>query len=308
MKHIIKYFILILKTFNYYIPIFNVFVKKIIYFSEKLQKNILFAQNDRIIYNISKKSKIILDKKSFIADLILKDFEFEERYIVPKLLNKNGHFIDIGANIGLYSIIASEYIKNGIIYAIEPSKKTIEKLNSNIIINNINNIRIINLAITDKDFKQIELYNNNDGFEAFNNISKPLTSNYSIEMVDSESLDHLIKSREIDINEIQFIKIDVEGSEYDVLLGANKILQKGRHIIYMIEFNEDYRLENKCRLTYELLKDNKFDCYYYSHHIRKLINIEKFKEKIVGNFFVINNSNIRNITEKLNKLGIEVTL
>ncbi|MCB0507133.1 MAG: FkbM family methyltransferase [Bacteroidetes bacterium] len=289
----------ILKSLGYYFPFIRKCVELIVSNIERLEKKILFFNKNIIEFPISKKSKIFLEKDTFISHLMLKDFEYEERFLVAQLLNKEGHFFDIGANIGLYSIIASETIKNYTIYAFEPTSFSRKKLAQNIELNQIQNVEIIPNAVSSEDFKTQQLYINQSGFDVFNSLLKPISGNYLTEKVETITLDTFIHQLNIDCQQIQFIKMDVEGLELEVLQGASNLLLKHPKILYMIEFNEDFRKSNKCKNVFQLLNQYKYKCYFYNHAQKKLINIETIKENISGNFFCIHISQTATIKQKL---------
>lgn len=302
---ILKFFI---KSIIYFIPFFRTHLNKFLHLIEFIEEKVVFNNKSETIYPISKKSNIILEKNSFLSKLILNDFEYEERYLLNYLLQPNGHFFDIGANIGLYSILASEKIKNGNIYAFEPDIETRYKLENNLKLNNIINYKIIQQAISNTDFHKQILYSNQNGFDVFNSLIKPISDNYKTNQVETITLDTFIALNKINCNEIQFIKIDVEGLELEVLEGAKNLLKSNKNIIYMIEFNKDFNLHLKSKQTYQTLIKNNFKCFMYNHSVRKLINIEQLNSKKIGNFFIIHDTNIENIKNNLLNINVKLEL
>ncbi len=143
-------------------------------------------------------------------------------------------FYDIGANVGFHSLVANLINSEGKIYAFEPIpavRKIFEehiKRNKRHIVNN--NIQLLPIAISDSE-KTVEFSNDikhRDGNTyitdsyVFEGTSKRIT-------VQCESIDGLIKSG---YEKPGIIKIDVEGAEYDVLVGAKNTLQQYRpHIL-----------------------------------------------------------------------------
>jgi len=134
--------------------------------------------------------------------------------------------IDIGANIGIFSIYASKKAPKGKIYAFEPFKTHFLKLNKNLKLNKIKNIKTFSLAV-DKDNKPKSFF-----------ISKTHTGNHSLlknENTTLETKTECISLKEVfkqnKIKKCDFIKIDCEGGEYDILYGAPKdILNKIKKI------------------------------------------------------------------------------
>jgi len=297
----------IVKSIGFYLPFLQKYTKRLISLTELYELNYLFKSENKILYPISNKSKIYLEKNNYLSDLILKDFEFEERYLMALLLDVKGHFLDIGANIGLYSILAAEIIKDGNIYSFEPAKDIAHKLKTNIQVNKIKNVQIIQAAVCDKNNQTIPIYINNNGYDAFNSIVQPISDTFRTEYTDTVSLDFFIKDKNIDIRDIQFVKIDTEGAEYSILKGAANILEHGKHIIYMIEFNTDYQIENtNSNNVYNITKLYQYTCFKYYNDKKSLINVELNEQTYPNNFFLIHQTQIGNIKYKLSKYKIKL--
>ena len=78
-------------------------------------------------------------------------YEYKITKYIYKNLNKNSIFFDIGSNEGYYSIIASKKNFNGKTYSFEPVKSLIKIIKKNLSINKIQNCKIYNFAIGEKD-------------------------------------------------------------------------------------------------------------------------------------------------------------
>ncbi len=148
---------------------------------------------------------------------------------ITKWLHADSVFYDLGANVGYYSFLANKIIKNGVIYAFEPVPRNTTifqahlKLNENKI--KYQNINLLPYAISNKD--QIVVFSNDDDCAEGNSYvnSSFYTKRNNTFEVKSYSVDSLVESG---YNKPDIIKIDVEGAEYDVLLGAVKTLTQYR--------------------------------------------------------------------------------
>ena len=119
--------------------------------------------------------------------------------------------MDWGLNIGLFSMYASPFAKQ--IYAFEPAKETFEIAQRNITDNKLTNVKLFNKAIT-KDNGKITFYHNenstmNSTMEVVNN--KPELK----EIVETIRPDTFVEQE--GITHIDFAKIDVEGSECELI-------------------------------------------------------------------------------------------
>ena len=161
--------------------------------------------------------------------------QFAERYNHEDVFRKintflinagiiTGNIIDLGAWIGDNSIPWSMNIK-GLIYSIDPSLENCEFIKKMCVQNNINNIKVIQSAISDKT----ETLSTND--ESINHCSfvyeNPGT-NGKIK-VEAVSLDYLFEKAEIE--NIGYIHLDVEGMEYKIIMGSEELINKNRPII-----------------------------------------------------------------------------
>ena len=159
-------------------------------------------------------------------------------------LNEDDNFVDVGANIGKYVILASNQIKKGRIIALEPNPETFSILKENCQANNLE-IECIDIAASDTDGTS-RLYVGKWGSRA-----------YSMERLNSKFID--IKTKTIDsliselgLKKIDWMLIDVEGAESKVLDGIKNGLRIIKNIIIEIHSDENYTQVTK------ILKENNF--------------------------------------------------
>jgi FkbM family methyltransferase len=149
-----------------------------------------------------------------------------------------GVFLDIGANVGKYSIILGKQLKeNGKVYSFEPEPSNIEGLKKNILLNEVTNVKIFPLACSNKK-GLISFYLNEKNSGAHSLIKK---SKKEI-LINCDTLDNILKEQNLK-EDINLIKIDVEGAEAEVLKGAINTLKKHHPKIIFEAWNEEY-LEN----------------------------------------------------------------
>jgi FkbM family methyltransferase len=174
----------------------------------------------------------------------IEDENFFRRYLKP-----GNVVVDVGANIGSLTLVASSMVKeSGKVYAIEPHPQIYQYLCSNIQLNQRNNIRSLNFAV-----------GNMEGSIHFSNITtddmNSILNNEDIGIsVPIKTLDTILLNEPV----IHLLKIDVEGYEKNVLMGAMKIIHKVQ-CIYFESFETNFKKYNYS--TTDVLKfllDNHF--------------------------------------------------
>lgn len=178
--------------------------------------------------------KIICYPDSSSGGLIIykRLFDYEEMTYLLEHLKKESIFIDIGANIGDYSLIASSIITKRTIHTFEPFQSVLMRLKENIVLNNIDNIAVHEEVVSDKD-----------GYEYFDFESESEVNHITYTKTKASSrlkcikLDTFAKSEKLEF--IDFLKIDVEGAEMKVLKGARHLLKEQKIKTMLLELNKN---------------------------------------------------------------------
>jgi len=244
-----------------------------------------------IIYN---GIKLNLYTDSKLSDILMfKQFEFEEQSFVKYYLKKGGIFVDIGSNIGLFSLIASKIVgKNGRVYSFEPTPETFIRFKQNIKLNNIRNICPYNLAVSNKSGMRDFLVSH-DGYDAWNSFGKP-SAGEEIEKIKVNTITFDEFMNQNNIGKIDLIKIDVEGWELNVLNGGQNYFNKSNSAAILIEFG-DINLQNagfKSKDLYDLLLKFGYYMYRYDYHNRLLIKDNLRKEYPYCNLIALKESHL----------------
>lgn len=165
------------------------------------------------------------DALGSISELIVYD-----EYNASQIIKDNFTVLDIGANIGVFSIFAANLAKNGFVYAFEPVSTTYEILEKNSSF--YKNIKIFKIGIG-KEKKETEIFIRswNSGYATINleEIERNQKSFDKREKIIILPLDEIIKEEKI--NKVDFIKVDVEGYELEVLKGAINTLKESKPIL-----------------------------------------------------------------------------
>ncbi len=131
-------------------------------------------------------------------------------------INPKNIVVDIGAHAGIFTILASYYAKNGQVYAFEPFKENYNLLLENIKLNKASNVQAINKAVSDKSGK-LKFYVSQTKNKGQNSMYKLGEGQKEISVEKISFKDFIRK-----IPKIDFLKIDCEGAEYEILFSLNK--------------------------------------------------------------------------------------
>ena len=161
--------------------------------------------------------------------------------IITRFTPKEGDIvIDIGAHIGLYTIISSKRVgANGKVVAIEADPENFEMLTSNIKLNQLTNVIPLNYAVYSKETKlKLYLPSGESGFTKYNTIMPNwINTQEKFVEVNANTLDYLLQLNKIRQEEVNWIKIDVEGAEFEVLKGATNVLSKSKDVAILMELH-----------------------------------------------------------------------
>jgi FkbM family methyltransferase len=160
-----------------------------------------------------------------------KIWEPYETSLVINHLKAGDIFLDIGANIGYYTILASAIVKeSGIVIACEPDEANFKLLCENLSLNQVDNVIAVQAAVSDYEGSG-HLYMSPDNMgdhRLYSSGEKRVKT--PIEVIDGRRLKSLS-------DRVDFIKIDTQGAEYHILRGLEDIVfDNKRHLKMIVEF------------------------------------------------------------------------
>lgn len=214
----------------------------LVQFGRKILARVFDIQFDRYIRGKGYCDVITLTQNTQIflwldehVDIIIWWQGFYEKFpsrVFKRLLNVGDRVIDVGANIGYYSLLASEIVgPSGRIFSFEPVTKIFDKLLLNS--SDHSNITPVQVACGEQG-GMTNIYVADDSCSAGSRISTPFENQPAItEQIKLIKLDDYIEDQKIDM-----VKIDVEGYEIHVLKGMADILRDNLHIKVFIEVNK----------------------------------------------------------------------
>ena len=175
-----------------------------------------------------------IDIRSDLFSRVLIDKNYEPTLVkyCLKYLDENRDVIDVGANIGFFTVMFAKTIKNKKVLSIEPTKNALKRLYRNIELNNVmEHVDIFEgVASNKKGVIEIKTIKGKEEYSTLGEMKHPSISkeSYTTEKVTSITIDELVNQKSLDPG---FIKVDVEGAEHLVFGGAQKVLEEKRPII-----------------------------------------------------------------------------
>lgn len=241
--------------------------------------------------------KIETNQTSYLTQLLFwngyKNFEYSE--IFEKLCIDINGFLDIGSNIGYYSLIAAKSNPRIKIYAFEPALGPKFYLKRNIKLNDFSEqICAIDLALSSNigeiDFYEVESlkykYLKHNLAGEGNAGTKTTSRNFVKNRVNSDTLNNFVNTRKIE--NIDLIKIDTEGTEIDILESGKEIIVTNEPIVI-------------CETLYDTIETRLEDFFkdlnyiFYNHHKSGLIRvptIKRTKDNGIRNCFFVPESKL----------------
>lgn len=169
------------------------------------------------------------DLDAFMYDYLLTHgyYEREVESALSDLIYNDTTFIDAGANVGYFTILFARRAKE--VYSFEPAPSVFERLSRNVSLNSLENVRALQLALS-KDRGKLRFFESKIS-PGHDSTVKRFEHDKSM-VVEAVSLDQVVDSSVTDI----VMKVDVEGSEMDVLLGASGLIKSGRVSAIVLEW------------------------------------------------------------------------
>ena len=276
-------------------------------FQPILPKKIRIPPSGEITLNTdSGKLKMSTNQTSYLTQLLFwngyKEFEYSE--VFEKLSKKVDNFLDIGSNIGYYSLLAVHSNPKIIAYAFEPALGPKHFLNENIKLNGFEkNIIPIDLALSNEtgviDFYEVESLKYN--YIKYNLAgegnagTKKTSRNFIKNTVNATTFSAFVASQNLD--HIDLIKIDTEGTEFEILMSGKSEIEKFEPIVICETlFNT---IEGKLE---DFFKD--LDYEFFNHTplgLEKAATLRRTTDDGIRNCFFVPKSKLELITSFIHK-------
>jgi len=187
------------------------------------------------------------DDISLTPHLVLRgEWEMELTQICESMVTQMNRpvIFDIGANFGWYGLTLSRFDSGSSIHFFEANPRLIEPLKKTTLVNGISlrsriNNRAVSRASNDKIFLHIPLmHKGSASVQSFNTNLELFHENYDdLEVIEVETIsidDYCVANS---LYSVDFMKIDVEGAEADVLMGARQTIERSSSLVVFMEWN-----------------------------------------------------------------------
>src|ERR1700730_3655436 len=161
-------------------------------------------------------------------------YEPKMQALIARELKQGRTFYDIGANVGFYTLLGSFCVAPGGVFAFEPLPANVEFLKRHLAINQVKNVRVLQLAISD-EIGTAKFRAEPTG--AMGQLDS--SGNVNVEM---STIDALLATR--DIPPPDFIKMDIEGAECKALLGARECFRQHRPVLFLATHGKE--IHDRC--------------------------------------------------------------
>jgi FkbM family methyltransferase len=185
--------------------------------------------------------------RSSVNGYWLGSYEWQKQMLFVNMVRPGSVVFDIGAHVGYYTLLAAELVgKSGQVFAFEPAPRNLGYLRKHVQLNHCQNVRILPVAVGAESGAGF--------FEEGGDSSTGHLSSGAVGLsIPVVALDDLIARHEIPYPD--YLKIDVEGAELQVLFGAVSILQARQPTIFLATHSMD--LHQRCcellgKLGYQL--------------------------------------------------------
>jgi FkbM family methyltransferase len=217
-------------------------------------------------------------------------YDYDDMNFLLRYLRAEDSFLDIGANVGVYTLLAASKIKSGSIYSFEALPKNFTRLEENLKLNQLWQVKPYAIAVS--DFTGSIALNLAEG-DCMPFIT--LTATTHTITVPTDTLDNLLPN----LASLTLAKMDIEGAEILALKGATSLLKQQRIPVWIMELNDAVR-QFGCQKqdVVNFIRDYGYDLYKYNADSNQIEAIT-VNQQTGNNVLVIANSALDFVRDRL---------
>jgi len=196
-------------------------------------------------------------------------YEPQEIRFFRSMLKPGDTALDIGANFGLYTILAAKQVgREGRVLAFEPNPNSLRYLRLNILLNRQSRIEVVPVALSNEEGETEFICVSQGAYSALKVGETPGTT--SAIRVRQTTLDAIAAAESLYL--VDFVKMDVEGAELLVLQGGEEFFSRIPRPLVMCEFNDNRAAPygHTSRDVYQWLRDRDYEWFRLSDNARLL--------------------------------------
>lgn len=268
-----------IKFIKYVIKISGLFLRPINYKGfYKVLKFFNFITTDKLtLINLTKSKKFVFNLNDPYWSLLIANgyiYEKEIYHYKKKILNSFSSvnslmFLDLGSNIGYWSIIFSDFLETSNIIAVEPNPLNNKIHNLNRYINNLDYL-VLERAVTSKDNENVKLIIDHENITSVGSHITNLNTTEEFINVKTISIPSIMNDIEEECYWI--IKLDIEGAEIDALDFLKSYSKNNLFIIY-----EDHGRDNLSKISNYLI-NLRYDIYHWNGKDNILVTLEEINK------------------------------
>lgn len=205
--------------------------------------------------------------------IFVEDFERRERRFLRAFLRRGDIFVDVGANLGLFTVLAARCVgPEGRVLAFEPCRRAFTRLQANVNLNRLSNVECYRTALSDSE-AALPMKVSLGEFDAWNSLGgRPPGLEFSTETVSCVAWDAFARANRL-VGRVAMIKVDVEGWETRVLRGGAETLSRDDAPVLQVEFSDQAAAAagSSCQELYRCLEGMGYRLYVYDEEERTLV-------------------------------------
>lgn len=182
---------------------------------------------------------IVAPQQSFSWMYVRGNYEMPLVRYVKRTIRPGMVCVDIGANVGYFTLLLAKLVgPTGRVIAFEPTETTCRFLRANVLLNELHNVTVEQLAVCDREGPAV-FYEGSAGYDAYNSLKETRhpgarEGEFGAEIVGCVKLDSYLKGCGDD--RVDFVKLDIEGAELLALSGFRRGLNANPGLRLAIEF------------------------------------------------------------------------
>jgi len=202
------------------------------------------------------------------------EYEVTNTRLIRRILNHKWRFIDVGANVGKYTLIAAGLANE--VVAIEPNPISVARLKANLNLNHFDNVRIVTCGLSDQQMLTSLRQNGLDIGGATLLGDRPFTDERPIEVMPGDEVVTPSNLR-------TYLKVDVEGLEFRVLRGFKRLLAS-RQVLVQVEITAEWLRADggSAEELFRFMQELGYSAFRVTRHtcLRTTVDVERLEQPL----------------------------